>query len=44
MNMIIYLYDDLAKRVYLLQLLHHNNLVPTQALLVGELPSVYPPT
>jgi len=32
------------QRVYLLQLLHHNKLGPAPALLVGDLPSAYPPT
>ncbi len=32
------------QRVYLLQLLHHNNLGPAPALLVGDFPSAYPPT
>jgi hypothetical protein len=35
---------SLQKSVYLLQLLHHNNLGATPALLVGELPRAYPPT
>jgi len=35
---------SLQKSVYLLQLLHHNNLSATPTSLVGELPRAYPPT